>query len=223
MGKPAKRTIALDIHDFSILRSRLDILLLLKDHYPQMKVSLFTIPYDYAYELTDLRTMKESFLESINANKDWMEFVPHGLTHIPREFEKADKETMKTYLKNVVGEMVKSGLPEDRIVKGFCAPQWLWNQDVIDSLDENGWWGAVDRNQPMMLAPKKFYVYTHSIDEPYWFSNQEVIKLHGHMSYPDTNNIEDCMMKLLKLPTDAEWKFASELVEENVGRTRDKD
>lgn len=207
------RTISLDLHDFSILRNRFDLLLTLKDHYPEMKVSLFTIPYDYMYELSDIKIMKEDALNKINENRDWLEFIPHGLTHIPKEFEKADRETMEAYVKNVIPEMVKSGLPEDRIVKGFCAPQWLWNQEVIEVLDQYGWWGGIDRNQPGLPKTKKYYRYSHSIAEPYWLSNQPVIKLHGHMSAPDLNNLEDCLLRLLKLPYKADWKFVSELVE----------
>jgi len=206
-------TISLDLHDFSILRNRFDLLTVLKEHYPDMKVSLFTIPYDYSLEMSDmLRIGKAEALRRIEENKDWLEFIPHGLTHFPREFEKADRDTMIAYVNNVIPEMVKTGFPEERIVKGFCAPMWLWNQDVIDVLDESGWWGAIDRNQPDMLRPKRYYTYTHSIDEPYWLSNQSLIKLHGHMSKPSPNNLEDCLLKLLKMPMKAEWKFVSELV-----------
>jgi hypothetical protein len=207
------RTISLDIHDWSILRNRFDLLLTLKEHYPDMKVSLFTIPYDYAYEMSDLRLIKESALVNIERNKDWLEFIPHGLVHFPREFEKADRDTMLSFVNNIRGEMVKSGIPEDRIARGFCAPQWLWNQDVIDVLNEYGWWGAIDRNQPDMLRTKKYYIYSHSIDEPFWLSNQNTIKLHGHISLPSSNNLEDCLLKLLKMPVKANWKFVSELVE----------
>jgi len=188
--------------------------LTLKDHYPKLKVSLFTIPFDYETEMSDmLRTTKEDALRKINENKDWLEFIPHGLTHFDREFEKADREIMETYVQNVIPEMVKSGLPEDRIVKGFCAPQWLWNEEVIKVLDENGWWGAIDRNQPFMPRTKKVYVYSHSIDEPFWLSNQKFIKLHGHISPPSRNDLEGSLLKLLKIPVDADWRFVSEAVE----------
>jgi len=217
MGKTDEITISLDLHDFSILRNRFDLLLTLKEHYPNMKLSLFTIPYDYGLEMSDmLRATKDESLRRINDNKDWIEIIPHGITHFPKEFEKADRDIMTAYIENIIPEMVKSGLPEDRIVKGFCAPFWLWNQDVVDVLNENGWWGAIDRNNPHTLKTDKYYVYTHSIDEPYWLSRQKVIKLHGHMTLPSPNNLEDCLLKLLKMPQSANWKFASELVEGGV-------
>ena len=214
MGKTDQITISLDLHDFSVLRSRFDLFLTLKDHYPDLKLSLFTIPYDYELEMSDmLRVMKDDYLKKIEENKDWLEFIPHGLTHFPREFEKSDRDTMIAYCQNEIPEMVKMGFPEERIVRGFCAPKWLWNKDVVDVLNGNGWWGAVDRNQPDMLRPKRYYIYTHSIDEPYWLSNQKLVKLHGHMTPPSRNNLEENILKLLKMPIKADWKFASELVE----------
>jgi hypothetical protein len=207
------RKVSLDLHDFSLIRSRFDLFLMIKDHYPNFKLSLFTIPFDYIYEMSGMnRVIKEEVIKQVNENKDWLEFIPHGLTHIPREFEKADRESTTTYTENVISEMVKSGIPEDRIVKGFGAPMWLWNQDVVDVLDEKGWWGAIDRNQPDMLKTKKTYTYTHSIAEPFWLSNQETLNLHGHMMLPDKNNLEDCLLRLFKLPLDSEWHFASEYV-----------
>lgn len=213
MGKANEITISLDLHDFSVLHNRFDLLYILKEHYPNMKLSLFTIPYDYGFEMNDmLRVTKDEALRKINENKDWLEFIPHGLTHFPKEFEKADRDIMIAYVENVITEMAKTGIPEDRIVKGFCPPMWLWNQDVIDVLNEYGWWGAVDRNQPDMLKPDRYYVFTHCIDEPFWLSNQKLIKLHGHMALPNSNNLEDCLLKLLKMPKKANWKFVSELV-----------
>lgn len=213
MGETDQITISLDLHDFSILRNRFDLLLTLKEHYPEMKVSLFTIPYDYAYEMAELRVIKDDALNKILVNKDWLEFIPHGITHMPEEFVKADSEVMESYIENIIPEMVKSGLPEDRIVKGFCAPQWLWNPEVVSALNKHGWWGAVDRNQPQMARPNKYYVYTHSINEPFWLSKQKLIKLHGHISLPSENNLEENLLKLLKMPQKANWKFASELTE----------
>jgi len=207
------RTVSLDIHDFSILLNRFDLLLTLKEHYPDMKVSLFTIPNDFGSEMSPSQVFRDDSIRKIRQNKDWLEFIPHGLVHFEREFEKADKETMEMYISRVIPEMCAVGYPSDRIREGFCAPQWLWNQDVIDVLNKNKWWGATDRNQPEMLKPKRYYTYTHSIHEPFWLSNQEVVKLHGHMSLPSVNNVEDCFLNLMKIGTDVKWKFASELVE----------
>lgn len=128
--------VSLDFDDFSVLRNRMDLLLELKEHYPEMKVSMFTIPYDYEMESTQLALQRDKFLKLIKENLDWIQIIPHGLAHLPREFEKADTETTRIALKAIDEVFSKDGLP---YVKGFKAPQWLWNKDVVRVLNEEGW------------------------------------------------------------------------------------
>lgn len=204
--------VSLDLHDWSVLRSRMDLLTKIREHYPTFKVSLFTIPYDYEYELSQLKLQREEALKRIHANLDWLQIIPHGLLHLPREFEKCDRWTMKMSMQGIEEAFAKDKLLWE---KGFCAPYWLWNQEVVDVLDESGWWGAVDRNQPGMLKPKRFYTYSHSIDEPFWKAREvDTLKLHGHMSPPSSNSLEDCLINILKLPSDVEWHFVTDFLEE---------
>ena len=209
------KTICLDLDDFSVLNNRLDLLMTLKEAYPKLKVSLFTIPYDFAYEKeVSGRIMREKTLEAIKKQLDWLEIIPHGLLHFPKEFEKCDYETMKNYVLPSIDEAFKKdGLP---YVKGFKPPYWLWNKEVIRVLDEADWWGAIDRTKLKEPKTKRYYVYTHSIDEPFNESTLDLLKLHGHISVQSANNIEKCLPNLFKMPADAEFKFASEMVEENV-------
>lgn len=203
--------VVLDFDDFSVLRSRMDLFLKLKEHYPKLKVSLFTIPYDYQYEGSTLRIQREEALAIIHQNLDWMEIIPHGLLHIEREFEKCDRWTMKMALQSIDETFRKDGLP---YVKGFKAPYWLWNKDVVDVLDEEGWFGAVDKNNKNTLKTKKFYEYGYSIAEPFWLAKgEELLKLHGHMTLPSDNNFEDCFLNLFKIPHDADFDFVSDHLE----------
>lgn len=204
--------VVLDFDDFSVLRSRPDLLRLLKDHYPKLKISMFTIPFDYEYEMSDLRLMRDSALKFIHNNLDWIQIIPHGLSHIPREFENCDKETMRMTLKAIDEAFKKDGLP---YVKGFKAPYWLWNKDVCEVLDENGWFGAIDPNQPSMAKTKVFYEYEYSIDTPFWESKDKILKLHGHMTLPSKNNLEDCLLNLFKLPNDAEFEYVTDHLKTN--------
>jgi len=206
-----KKTVVLDLDDFSVLNNRLDLLLRLKESYPKLKVTLFTIPYDIAYEQkVEAKIIREGTLKAIKRNLDWMEIVPHGLVHMPREFEKCDYETMMKHVFPAIEEAFsKDGLP---YVKGFKAPHWLWNEDVIKALDEKGWWGAVDRKYEGPTT-KKFYRFSHSIDEPFSRSSANVLKLHGHITGESKNYIEKCFPNLFNMPTDADFKFASELLE----------
>jgi predicted deacetylase len=206
-----KQTISLDLHDFSVLRNRFDLLLKLKEHYPQAKVSLFTIPYDYEVEMTTQAVYRDKALSILKENLDWLQIIPHGLSHIPREFEKADAQTMELTLEAIDQMFTKDGIPYE---KGFCAPYWLWTQDVVDVLDKHGWWGAVDRNQPNMLKTKRFYTYSHSIDEDFSKATGD-LKLHGHMGKPSSNGLGDCFTNLFKIDESATWHFVSDMLEES--------
>jgi hypothetical protein len=201
---------SIDLHDFSVINNNLSALKTIKEHYPTFKISLFTIPLDIESETSRNRLFRDKALEEIHKNLDWMQIIPHGLTHLPREFEHCDRETMQMVLKAIDEQFAKDELPYE---KGFCAPYWLWNQDVVDVLDENGWWGAVDRNQPEMITPKRYYKWSHSIDEPFWNEKTEVLKLHGHMGLPSANNLNDNLLNILRLPEDTEWRFITDFIE----------
>ena len=138
------KTISLDLDDFSILNNRMDLLMQLKESYPKLKVSLFTIPYDFAYEtLPEGQILRDKTLAMIKTQLDWIELIPHGLVHFPKEFEKCDYKTMKLKVFPAIEEAFKKDcLP---YVKGFKAPYWLWNEEVVRALDEEGWWGAIDK------------------------------------------------------------------------------
>jgi hypothetical protein len=81
-------------------------------------------------------------------------------------------------------------------------------------LDDEGWWGAIDRNQRGMLKTKKFYTYSHSLDEFFSASNLETIKLHGHIDGASNNDLERCLLSIFKLPTDVKWHFVTDYIEE---------
>lgn len=203
------KKVCLDIDDGSVLRTRYDLLEKLKEHFPKLKVTLFWIPWDFEYETSKFRIQREELLERIKANLDWIQLVPHGLMHIEKEFLNVDKQLMKDSLKAIDEAMQKDGLPYE---KGFKAPYWLWNQSVVDVLNEQGWWGATDRNQPDMLKTKRNYTYTHSIEEPFYLSNSPQLALHAHMRPPSVNNIEDQFLKLMKMGPDWDFVYASEFV-----------
>lgn len=203
--------VSLDIDDPSVLHSGLDYWLKLKEHYPDFKVSLFWIPFDPHTEVSQLRLMRDEKIKELKDNLDWIQLIPHGLNHIPREFEKCDYHTMKDLVLPAIRECFdRDGLPFE---KGFKAPYWLWNEEVIRALDDAGWWSATDRNDPKMLKTKRNYTYTHSIDEPFWLSTNDTLNLHGHLDGVSSNDMEKCFLNLLKLPTDVEWRFVTDFIE----------
>ena len=207
------QTFSIDIHDGSVLRNRIDLLNTFKDFYPQAKISLFFIPYDYELEMSPSFSLtRKQKLDWLHKNSDWIEIIPHGLIHIFGEFSGCDKQTMETYIGTVGDELKKDGLNS---VEGFCAPNWLWTKEVVEALNEAKWWGAVDRNQPEMIRPTRYYEYTHSFTEPFYLDDGlEHIALHGHMTGPSDNDLEACFTNLFKIPRDAEFKFVSEIIKE---------
>lgn len=168
---------------------------------------MFTIPFDYEYETRDIRLLREECLKFIHENLDWIQIVPHGLTHMPSEFLNCDKDTMKKVLVAIDEAFKKDNLP---YVKGFKAPYWQWNQEVVDVLDKKGWWGGINPNDKNMIKTKKYYEYKYSIDEPFWRSKDPVVKIHGHMTPPSANNIDDCFLNLFKIPNDCEFDFVTD-------------
>lgn len=205
------KTIVLDFDDFSVLNNRWDLLLRLKESYPNLKLSMFTIPYDYVYENdVSARIMRKESVKELKKHLDWVELIPHGLTHMPREFEKCGYDLMKMTLKAIDEAFKRDDLP---YVKGFKPPYWLWNAEVVRALDDEGWWSAVNLYAEDNLFTKKFYKYSHSIDSPYWESTNEVLKLHGHITPDNKNGIERCFVNLFNMPVGSEFKFASEMLE----------
>lgn len=202
--------VCLDLHDFSVVNNRLDLLLKLKEHFPSLKVSLFTVPYDHLEDWGP-SLLCEDFLEQIKDHLNWLQFVPHGIYHQHKsEIAVCDELTFKDEILPLIQEgFTRKGLP---YVKGFCAPHYYWNDKVVKVLDEAGWWGAIPRDK-IISTPKRFYKFTHLLNEPFWQSTLPVLKLHGHV-YGTKSDLGKCFDNLLKLPTDTEWHFVTDFIEE---------
>jgi len=199
-------TACLDLHDFSVNRNRFDLLLKLREHFPKLKVSLFTIPrLDFISDEKSLKMIKD--------NLDWLQIIPHGFIHARTETQFSTYGEFKNNTLPLIHEAFRNdGLPYE---KGFCAPHWRWSADVVKVLDELGWWGAVSYERPKMLVPKRFYSYDYTIDKPFWESEKNVLKLHGHL-YGTRNDLGKCFDNLLKLPHYTEWQYVTNFLEEKI-------
>lgn len=203
------KKISLDIDDPSLLNFGWEWWLKLKEHYPDIKLSVFYVPFDPGVEMSSLRLERESAVKKLKENLDWIRLYPHGLTHMPNELKNCDYYTMRDLvLPSIEEAFKKDGLPYQ---KGFKAPYWLWTEGVIKALNEAGFWGAIDRNQPDMFKTEKTYTYNYSIDEDFTQEKGD-LKLHGHLDGQSSNDIEKCFLNLLKMPQDAEFVFIDEFV-----------
>lgn len=202
--------IVLDFDDFSYMNNRFDLLYKLKEHFPKIKISMFTIPFDPGLEIgVQTRIFKEKAIKVLRDNLDWIQIIPHGLTHMENEFKFADKTSTRLSLKAIDEIFTKDKIKYE---KGFKAPFWLWNQDVVDVLNEEGWWGAIDPRIPMPKT-KKYYSYDFLTNEPFWLSEKELLKLHGHIDGKSGNDIEQSFISLMKMPNDAKFHFVTDYLE----------
>lgn len=197
--------ICLDLHDFSIVNNRLYLLYKLKEYFPKFKVSLFTIPIDEKKDWGP-SLLREDFLKEIKT-LDWIQIIPHGYNHNSNREMMLSYEEFKALLPKIEEEFKKAGLPYE---KGFCAPHWRWTEGVAQVLDEQGWWGAIDPRQDKP-RPKRFYAYSHKLDEPFWEAKGD-LKLHGHI-FGTKNDLGRCFNNLLKLPRDTEFGFVTDFLE----------
>ena len=196
--------ICLDLHDWSVVNNRFDLLFKLKKYFPDLKVSLFTVPIDTRTDWGAYQNRGE-FLKTLKENLDWIQLIPHGLTHNGSEMRDCDYKTFKTIMVTIKDAFDRDGLPFE---KGFCAPHWRWSEGVVKALDEEGWWGSIDPRQNM-LSPKKFYRYSQAIDKPIVDAD---LKLHGHI-YGTANDLGLCFDNLLNIPPSAEWHFITDFLE----------
>ena len=203
--------VVLALDDFSVINNRLDLLLRLKNKFPSFKVSLFTVPEDIKTDWGPYQIRKE-ILKEIKENLDWMQLIPHGLSHDGYEMKRCDYSAFKRdILPRVKQAFDRDDLP---FVKGFKAPHYYWTEGVIKVLDEEGWWGGVDRDK-FMPIPAQFYRYNYRINEPFLESEAETLKLNGHI-YGTENDLGKCIDSLLKLPLDTEWHFCTDFIERKI-------
>jgi hypothetical protein len=174
---------------------------------------MFYIPADAQFGGRLMPEMKEEakklIVDAVNAG--YVELIPHGLTHIPREFENASYDDMAMTLKAYEEHFKELGVP---YVKGFKAPYWLMSKEALKCLDDNDWWLAIDRNQPDCPKAKRNYVYSWDIKDLFP-KEQEHVRGHGHISLPSANNLPDCIPNLSRIPQDYTWRFISEVMDEN--------
>lgn len=201
--------VVLDIDDFSVSTPRWEVFYRLRDHFPNFRVSMFTIPSPRRCDYGPYLIRKET-AEEIHKNLDWIQIIPHGLNHeSSREFEHYDQATFKhDYIPKMADAFAEFGLP---YVKGFKAPHWRWSQGVVNALDELGWWGAVLR-EDKMIVPRRFYRYNFLLNEPFWESQEPVLKLHGHV-FGTKNDVGLCFQNLLRLPKDTHFSYATDHIE----------
>jgi len=159
----------------------------LKNRYPDFRVTLFTVPFKISTE--NLLIAKET---------GWIELAVHGFNHIPDEMLILGKEEILEGFSKVDFSI---------FTKGFRAPYWLLNEQVIECCNKFGLWVALH----------------HQKNESSWRTLCE----HGYY-YPKAQNgfkcwyghtydIREKLSELLEIwPEDQKFGFVSEAIQKEA-------
>lgn len=195
--------IALEYDDFSGVNSNFGILENFKEHYPNFKVTMFTVPWEIRFG----RNLQESspitlpkfkpFVDAIN-DCDWIEIALHGLTHAPLEFaELSYKAAMQRI---VIGMKMFENVGIKNFAKIFKAPQWEISEEAEQAAKDMGF----------LVLHDQYYNWNLANDKPNERAPEPFI-MHGHVQDVCDNGMAETMHRVLKLPVDTEFKFLSEV------------
>lgn len=228
--KPIKQKVVLDLDDFSVTSPNFEYILKLKEHYPNLKITLFTIPLD-KFILSGKIKMDTymRWAEMIHAYSDWLEIAVHGFTHDKPEMVvpyKQAKDTLKAAermfskikffeKRRFWGNKWKKYYPNIPYKKIFKAAGWMMSDDAYKAARDMGYVVGVDRNQPTpQIDGLETYKFNWSIDEPFP-KEYPIMKAHGHMYATPAvqNDILTCFENLLTIPSDVEFLTISEFLQ----------
>ena len=215
--------IILDVDDLAFLLPGLDNILRIKQHYPNFKMTAFTIPMPKEFFL---RENKEHFRKDkykkwakIINSYDWLEICVHGFAHTLNEFD-CSYDKCEMMLKAIENLWKEIGLKYKKI---FKAPYWQYSYDTLTCLRDNGWTVALDRNFPRTVPEGlKTYIYNWSFEEKLK-KVDGIIKGHGHIFHTQgvNNALDKCYRNIIKeIPLESKFLFISEFLKEN-GKTKE--
>lgn len=195
--------VAIEYDDFGPVNSNFGILENFKEHYPNFKVTMFTVPWEIRFG----RNLQESspitlpkfkpFVDAIN-ECDWIEIALHGLTHAPLEFaELSYKAAMQRI---VIGMKMFENVGIKNFAKIFKAPQWEISEEAEQAAKDMGF----------LVLHDQYYNWNLANDKPNANAVEPFI-MHGHVQDVCDNGMAETMHRVLKLPVDTEFKFLSEV------------
>jgi hypothetical protein len=183
--------VCIELDDFGKDNHRLDLLMKLKEHFPNFKVTMFAIPAqcpdDWVAKLPD-----------------WIELAFHGDTHAYRECEKwTHQEAFSFHFKYA---------NKPRFVNIFRPPYWLLSDQAHEYLNMYFF---------LCLHPddKRANNYTYNwnlkddyVDASFANSDADVLCGHGHVQNVCGNGLEESFNRIMQLPKDTDFYFVSEVI-----------
>jgi len=200
----SKHNVILDFDDFGESVNSLDLLFRMRAHWPQFKVTLFTVPMHCSKEF--LRAVKEI---------PWIQLAIHGWEHKPVECEEWSALNAKAHVVNALEWGV--------FVRGFKAPQWRLGPGILEALKEQGDFWVADNADPASNPfghdkPKELmYYYANGKDLiPGTFSN-DYDREHGHINCLDAHNDIRQMFHgfIEKYPKETKFHFIDDVVRQS--------
>lgn len=176
-----------------------DILESFREHYPDFKVTLFTIPM----ELRHGKIIKTDDVEYKNWAKickkaydqGWCRFALHGFNHVEREFEHLTYEQAAKRIELGMAIFDKVGIPIDPI---FKAPNWFISEAAEKAAVDAGFKVVKDRYYQWNLKDR--------LPRPAEFGDKVIIG-HGHIQDGDGcfNGLSETKHRVMELPSDTKF------------------
>jgi hypothetical protein len=192
--------IALMSDDFSPKNSNFGILEEMREHFPNFKITMFTVPWEIRWgEQTPVTLEKfRPFAKGIQMSQSWLEVAIHGLTHAPMEFAEISYDNARKRLIVAEKMFANAGITFARI---FKAPFWTVSYPAKRALKDLGY----------KVLEDGCYQWNLADDKP--IKKADVIITQSHVQQTCGNGLEEVYPKLMKLPVDTEWLFLSEVLE----------
>jgi hypothetical protein len=209
--------IAIEYDDLAPHTHQLEYLTKIKEHLPEFKVTLFTIPLDIRYGEPVRITNPEYELwrKAIRAciRDGWMELALHGLTHNYLEFKNLDHDQAVKRLITAERMMREANLP---YVKIFKAPHWYVSPEAKEAIQNKHIVHGIGEFGGMEVVEDGYYHWNLKDDmpKPAEMKDVKVMIAHGHVMDGNgcNNGIQETMHKILDLPTDTNFHFISEIL-----------
>ena len=203
------------IDDYSPIKPGHDLLVKLKEHFPNFKCTCFTPAFNLKIFTKEVSVEKfKEWGKLVAENGDWIEIAPHGFAHLRGECLEQDRRKWETMILAIENVFKQLGI---KFAKVFKAPHWEISKTGEEVLKERGYTLAIDRNNPVVHTDIPTYIFNWSIDEP--IPDYHTVKGHGHI-WLTPNGLDKCLPNLLKIPQDAQFKFISEYLNGEI-RTKD--
>lgn len=200
--------VVLEFDDFSPVKHEFSLLETLREHYPKIKFSMFTVPWEVRFgdqaPITDTKALP--WVKGVQNATDWIEIELHGLNHTPLEFAMLGKD--EAWKRITIAEKMFQNR-KVTLQKIFKAPYWMLSDEARQTAESMGYTVIDD------------HYYNWNLKDLCPFTDEQIIKdagyivAHGHITNDGCDNaIGDVFPKLMRLPPETEFIFLSQYLKE---------